>query len=72
MNPPVDPTEVPASGSDISDVSDVSDFLCDRCGARARIRVALSSGGELLFCGHHARTHSTALKKVAAYIQGLS
>ena len=31
---------------------------CDRCGAQAYVRVVLeSSGGELLFCGHHARQH---------------
>ena len=29
---------------------------CDRCGAQAYVRVVLgASGGELLFCGHHAR-----------------
>ena len=32
---------------------------CDRCGAAARVRAVLSTGGELLFCNHHAR--STAL-----------
>ena len=31
---------------------------CDRCGAQAYVRVVLgASGGELLFCGHHARVH---------------
>ena len=28
---------------------------CDRCGAQAYLRVELQSGGELLFCAHHAR-----------------
>jgi hypothetical protein len=29
---------------------------CDRCGAQAYVRAVLeTSGGELLFCGHHAR-----------------
>jgi hypothetical protein len=42
---------------------------CDRCGAAARIRAVLVSGGELLFCGHHAREHSAKLKELAADIQ---
>jgi len=39
---------------------------CDRCGAQAYLRVELLSGGELLFCAHHAREHGEALKEVAA------
>lgn len=42
---------------------------CDRCGAQAYIRVVLSTGGELLFCGHHGRQHDEKLRKVAADIQ---
>jgi hypothetical protein len=38
---------------------------CDRCGAQAYLRVELASGGELLFCAHHAREHGDALKAVA-------
>jgi hypothetical protein len=38
---------------------------CDRCGAQAYLRVELQSGGELLFCGHHAREHGEKLKKIA-------
>lgn len=38
---------------------------CDRCGAQAYLRVELASGGELLFCAHHAREHGDALKQVA-------
>lgn len=38
---------------------------CDRCGARAYVRVRLSSGGELLFCAHHAREHGEKLKQIA-------
>lgn len=41
---------------------------CDRCGAQAYVRVELSSGGELLFCAHHAREHSEKLEQVAASI----
>jgi hypothetical protein len=39
---------------------------CDRCGAQAYLRVELVSGGELLFCAHHAREHNDALREVAA------
>jgi len=42
---------------------------CDRCGARAYLRVELSSGGELLFCAHHAREHEDKLREIAASIQ---
>lgn len=41
---------------------------CDRCGAQAYLRVTLASGGELLFCAHHARKHSDKLKQVALRI----
>jgi hypothetical protein len=42
---------------------------CDRCGAQAYLRVELASGGELLFCAHHARQHGDALRSVAANVQ---
>jgi hypothetical protein len=38
---------------------------CDRCGAQAYLRVELQSGGELLFCAHHAREHGDKIKEVA-------
>lgn len=41
---------------------------CDRCGAQAYLRVELQSGGELLFCAHHAREHGDKLKEVAAHV----
>lgn len=41
---------------------------CDRCGARAYVRVVLNSGGELLFCAHHGREHGDRLREVAADI----
>lgn len=41
---------------------------CDRCGATAYVRVVLQSGGELLFCSHHARKHLDALRPLAARI----
>ena len=42
---------------------------CDRCGAQAYLRVFLRSGGELLFCAHHARQHREKLTEVASRIQ---
>lgn len=42
---------------------------CDRCGAAAQVRAVLPSGGELLFCGHHARAHSDRLRELAAELQ---
>jgi hypothetical protein len=41
---------------------------CDRCGARAYIRVVLPVG-ELLFCAHHGRAHGEALKAQAVEVQ---
>ena len=43
--------------------------VCDRCGARAYVRVLLAGSAELLFCAHHARQHAEALAKVAVEIQ---
>jgi hypothetical protein len=37
---------------------------CDRCGAQAFVRVVLSSG-DLLFCGHHAKTYEDRLRERA-------
>ena len=41
---------------------------CDRCGAQAYLHVTLASGGELLFCAHHARKHEDKLRQVALRI----
>ncbi|MGI8699706.1 MAG: DUF7455 domain-containing protein [Nocardioidaceae bacterium] len=41
---------------------------CDRCGAQAYVRVELASGGELMFCAHHAREHADKLHQVASTI----
>jgi hypothetical protein len=42
---------------------------CDRCGAAARVRAKLPSGGELLFCQHHANEHETKLIELAAVLE---
>ncbi|GAA0907583.1 DUF7455 domain-containing protein [Pseudonocardia zijingensis] len=39
---------------------------CDGCGAAARVAVLLPTGGELLFCGHHARKHAPRLRELGA------
>lgn len=41
---------------------------CDRCGARAYVRVTLPVG-ELLFCGHHAREHAEKFTEIALHVQ---
>ena len=42
---------------------------CDVCGARAWVRATMPSGGQLFFCGHHARRHADKLKEVALLFQ---
>jgi hypothetical protein len=41
---------------------------CDRCGAQAYLRVHLATGGELLFCAHHAREHGDKLREIAVNV----
>ncbi len=41
---------------------------CDRCGARAYVRVLLPSP-ELLFCAHHNRQYASTLTKIAVEIR---
>jgi len=42
---------------------------CDRCGAQAYVRAVMLNGGELLFCGHHAKEYAEKLKPVVKEIQ---
>lgn len=42
---------------------------CDRCGAQAYVQVELNAGGELLFCGHHAREHMPKLRPIALTVR---
>ncbi len=37
---------------------------CDRCSAPAKVRALLRTGGELLFCGDHAREHVPRLQHI--------
>jgi hypothetical protein len=41
---------------------------CDRCGAQASVKFVLSTGGELMFCAHHARAHGDALRPLATEV----
>lgn len=42
---------------------------CDRCSAAAQVRATLPSGGELLFCRHHATQHADRLRELDAVIE---
>jgi hypothetical protein len=42
-----------------------ADERCDRCGAQAKVRVVLPGGGDLVFCGHHAREYDVRIREVA-------
>jgi hypothetical protein len=41
---------------------------CDSCSAAAKAEIALSSGGSLVFCGHHANKHADQLTLVASKV----
>ena len=61
---------VKAAGSPVSTRPLTAVDRCDRCGARAYVRVLLPGRLQLLFCGHHMRQHASALAKIAVEIQG--
>jgi hypothetical protein len=42
---------------------------CDRCGAQAYVHVVLTSGGDLLFCGHHSKAHLDKVRPLASNIR---
>lgn len=42
---------------------------CDRCCAAAVVHVALRSGLDLVFCGHHAHEHELQLKRSGALLR---
>lgn len=61
VSPTVTPTSspvAPPSGAD----------RCDRCGAEGKVRVILAAGGDLVFCGHHAREYDETIRAVAAEV----
>ncbi len=44
---------------------------CDRCGAAAKLTVAMAEG-ELAFCGHHANAHAGSITRIAARVRVLA
>ena len=58
------PTLIPDTVAAVITAAD----CCDRCGARATAHVTLAGGGELYFCGHHARRYDEALRAVDAEV----
>ena len=57
VTPTLTPTTAPAPPS--------AGDRCDRCRAQAKIRVVLAGGGDLVFCGHHAREYDARIREVA-------
>lgn len=60
MTPTLTPTSSPAPPS--------AGDRCDRCRAQAKVRVVLAGGGDLVFCGHHARVYETTIREVAVEV----
>ena len=42
--------------------------VCDRCGANAKLHVALPDGRTLAFCGHHANRYAAQIVPLAAHL----
>lgn len=69
---PVSETEEAAMPGTLARPTLTTADRCDRCGAAAKARAVLPSGGELLFCGHHARAHEAKLRELSVDIQSES
>lgn len=54
------PSTMPPPAIVIEAAEEFTEF-CDRCGAQAKSRFFLTSGGELTFCAHHAREYGGGL-----------
>lgn len=48
----------------VSNMTDITE-RCDRCGAAGQARFLLMSGGDLVFCLHHARQHEAKLAEIS-------
>ena len=57
-----------SDGAQILDATLTAVDRCDRCGARAYVRVLLPNRLELQFCAHHNRQYASALTKIAVEI----
>lgn len=65
MDVPTDEREADVTTAVAPSAALTAEDRCDRCGAQAYLRVELASGGELLFCAHHAREHGEKIKEIA-------
>lgn len=61
----MDEREANVSTTVIEDAALNAADRCDRCGAQAYVRVKMTGGAELFFCGHHSRLHQEKLRQVA-------
>ena len=57
-----------SDGAQVLAVSLTAADRCDRCGARAYVRVLLPNFLELLFCAHHNRQYASTLTRIAVEI----
>jgi hypothetical protein len=57
-----------SDGAEVLAASLTAADSCDRCGARAYVRVLLPNFLELLFCAHHNRQYASTLTKIAVEI----
>jgi len=62
------PESQKSDGAQVLPASLTAADRCDRCGARAYVRVLLPNLLELLFCAHHNRQYAAALTKIAVEI----
>jgi hypothetical protein len=49
-------------------VAPAADERCDRCNAAGKLRIRITDGGELVFCGHHANKYADRLAKIAVEV----
>jgi hypothetical protein len=40
------------------------DSRCDRCNVAAKLRILVTGGGDLVFCGHHANAYAENLLRI--------
>jgi len=57
-------TNEPKTQRDSLNLSD----RCDSCGAQAFVAVTMSTGSELLFCGHHFNKYESVLASKAGSV----
>ena len=60
-------TQGVVSGARITVAAELTE-RCDRCGAAGKLRTTLGTGGELIFCGHHANRFAGSIRESAREI----